>query len=78
MIVNTTTDAKAQLSSLIERVQNGEEAIIKKAGRPVAILSPYTEKATSREPGALAGAIQIADDFDALPDDLTGALGMGR
>lgn len=78
MIVNTITDAKAQLSALIERVQNGEEVIIKKAGRPVAILTPYTEKATARVPGALAGAIQIAEDFDALPDDLSEAFGMGR
>jgi len=78
MVVNTITDAKAQLSSLIERVQNGEEVIIKKAGRPVAILTPYTERATARVAGALAGQIRISSDFDELPDDVAEVLGMKR
>lgn len=78
MTINTITDAKAHLSSLIEKVQRGEEVIIKKAGRPVAILSPYTERSTARLPGALAGKIRISKDFDELPEDLAEAFGMGR
>jgi prevent-host-death family protein len=76
MTVNSITDAKAHLSSLIEQVLQGEEIIIKKAGKPVAILSRYTERAAERIPGALAGKITIAPDFDELPKDLAQALGL--
>ena len=35
MVVNTISEAKAQLSMLLEKAQHGEEIIIAKAGRPV-------------------------------------------
>ena len=34
MVVNTITEAKAQFSAIIEKVLQGEEVIIKKAGNP--------------------------------------------
>ena len=76
MIVNTITEAKAQLSSLIERVQQGEDIIIKKAGKPVAILHKYNAGNIKRKPGALKGQIIISDDFDEVPDDIASAFGM--
>lgn len=76
MIVNTITDAKAHLSSLIERVLQGEDVIIQRAGKPVARLSAYTDKPVDRRPGALAGKIFIAPDFDELPSELEHAFGM--
>lgn len=76
MIVDTITDAKAQLSALIERVSKGEEVIIKKAGKPVAILSKYTPNRQPRKPGALKGSITIADDFDELPPEIASAFGI--
>ena len=76
MIVNTITEAKAHFSALIEKVLAGEEIIIKKAGKPVAVLGKYPGKKIERRPGALKGKIRIADDFDELPDDLTEAFGM--
>jgi len=76
MIVNTITDAKANLSSLIERVQQGEEVIIKKAGIPVAVIHKYVEHSMDRKPGALAGRVHIAPDFDELPPDIARAFGM--
>jgi len=76
MTVNSITDAKAHLSSLIEQVLQGEEIIIKKAGKPVAILSRYTERPSERLPGALVGRITIAPDFDELPQDLAQAFGV--
>lgn len=75
MIVNSITEAKAQLSALIERVQNGEEVIIARAGKPVAVLRPYDGRRRRRVPGALRGLIRIASDFDELPDDIADALG---
>ncbi len=63
--------AKTQLSRLLERVRQGEEIIVAKAGRPVAKLVPFGDKVAARAPGSARGRIEIADDFDApLPDDL--------
>ena len=76
MVVNTITEAKAQLSALIEKVINGEEVIIKKAGKPVAVLNKYQNHAVSRSPGAFKGKIHIADDFDEMPEDIETAFGM--
>lgn len=70
------SEAKAQLSSLIEKVMAGEEVIIGKAGKPVARLIKYENNRKARRPGALKGKIKIADDFDVLPDDLAEAFGM--
>ena len=77
MVVNTISEAKAQLSKLLERVQAGEEVILSKAGKPVAILVPYCEDRRPREPGALRGRIHIGEDFDRLPDDIAEAFGAG-
>ncbi|MBA7577798.1 hypothetical protein ES708_19653 [subsurface metagenome] len=75
MIANTITEAKVQLSALIERVQRGEEVIINKAGKPVAVLLAYKEYPKKRKPGALRGKIKIAPDFDELPADIAEAFG---
>ncbi len=76
MIVNTITEAKTHFSALVERVLKGEEIIIKKAGKPVAVLEKYPGKKVQRTPGVLKGKIKIADDFNSLPDDLSEAFGM--
>ncbi|MBT3198796.1 MAG: type II toxin-antitoxin system Phd/YefM family antitoxin [Phycisphaerales bacterium] len=76
MIVNTVTEAKAQLSSLLDRVCRGEEVIISRAGKPVAILEPYDETRRPRKPGALRGKIQIDDDFDALTPEIEEMFGL--
>ncbi len=76
MIVATVTEAKAQLSALIERVLNGEKVIIGRAGKLVAVLSAYEKEKQLRKPGALRGRIRIADDFDELPEDIASAFGI--
>lgn len=76
MPVTNISEAKAQLSALIERVLAGEEIVIGKAGKPVAKLVPFERPSRPRVPGALGGRIRIADDFDELPDDLRAAFGM--
>jgi prevent-host-death family protein len=76
MVVNTVTEAKAQLSALIERALEGEEVIIKRAGKPVAVLRRYEAHEKTRQPGALRGQIKIADDFDELPEDIAASFGM--
>ena len=70
MQITNISEAKAQLSALIEKVIAGEEVIIGKAGKPVARLIRYERNRQARQPGALQGKITIADDFDALPEDI--------
>lgn len=76
MQIANITEAKAQLSALIERVLAGEEIIIGKAGKPVARLVKFENYRQPRQPGALKGKIKISDDFDELPGDLAQAFGM--
>lgn len=64
----TVTEAKTQLSRLIERVANGEEIVIRRGQRPMAKLVRYDELPAPRRLGDLAGKIWISDDFDE-PDE---------
>lgn len=71
MEITNVSEAKAQLSKLLERVSRGEEIVIGKAGRPTARLVPYTlDPAPRRFDGAWAGKVEISDDFDELPEEL--------
>ncbi len=76
MTIETITEAKARLSELIEKVLAGETVIIKRAGKPVAVLSGYQKHRVIRTPGALRGQIEIAEDFDRLPEDIGAAFGL--
>jgi prevent-host-death family protein len=67
-------EAKTHLSRLVERVSQGEEIVIARAGQPVARLVRIERDLTPRPFGTMRGLIEIADDFDApLPDDLLAA-----
>ena len=76
MILKNISEAKAELSALIEAVGRGEEVLIGKAGVPVARLVRYTGVSQPRKPGALKGQIKIREDFDQLPPDIARAFGM--
>jgi prevent-host-death family protein len=76
MMVRNISQAKAELSALIEEVQRGNEVILAKAGKPVARLVAYHGPVSPRTPGAMAGEIWIAPDFDTLPADIAEVFGM--
>jgi len=76
VLVCNISQAKAQLSALIEEVLKGNEVILAKAGKPVARLVAYHGPSQPRKPGSMAGEIWIAPDFDTLPDDIAEAFGM--
>ncbi len=74
MIVNIS-EAKAQLSKLVERAEHGDRVVIGRAGRPVAVLVAYSESPDRRVLGVWKDSgVWIADDFDEpLPADVLGA-----
>jgi prevent-host-death family protein len=62
-------DAKTHFSKLIQRVLDGEQVIIAKAGDPVAILSPLSTQTGRRIPGNDTGKVIITPAFDeSLPE----------
>jgi prevent-host-death family protein len=70
-------EAKTHLSKLVERVEAGEEIVITRRGEPAARLVPERRGGGFASlKGAWSGRVQIADDFDELPDDLAESLGM--
>jgi len=66
-------EAKTHLSGLLERVAQGEEIVIGKAGKPVAKLVSYRESHGPRAPGGWRGRVRIAPDFDELPPEIAAA-----
>ena len=76
MFILDISEARAQLSNLIERVNRGNEIVISISGKPVAMLMPYERSEAQRKPGALRGKIRISDDFDDLPDHLNRQFGI--
>lgn len=78
MTIRNISQAKAELSALVEAVQRGDEVILAKAGKPVAKIVAYNGPAHPRTPGSMAREIWIAPDFDSLPDDMADAFGMAE
>lgn len=78
MVVKNISEAKAELSALIQEVLDGHEVILAKAGKPVARLVAYHGPAGRRQPGALAGKIWMSPDLDELPGDIAEAFGAGK
>jgi prevent-host-death family protein len=66
-------EAKTHLSRLLEAVENGEDIVIARAGRPVARLVPAATARGPRVPGAWRDQVVIADDFDEMPEGLLAA-----
>lgn len=60
-------DARTDFSKLLERAERGEEIVITRHGRPVAMLVPPPAR---RELGWAAGQFTVPDDFDdPMPDE---------
>lgn len=57
-------EAKTHLSRLLERVRNGEEITIARAGKLVARLTAIRERPARRIPGMDKGKVIIHPDFD--------------
>ncbi|WP_455358999.1 type II toxin-antitoxin system Phd/YefM family antitoxin [Streptomyces sp. SYSU K21746] len=68
-------EAKTHFSKILEVVATGEEVIISKSGEPVAKVIPLKGKVQRTDYGSLRGQIEIADDFDELPEGFAEAFG---
>jgi prevent-host-death family protein len=64
-------EAKSQLSALVKQALEGEDVVIAKAGTPVVRLVPFQQTKAPRRPGRLKGQIRMADDFDAVDEEIT-------
>lgn len=63
-------EAKTHLSRLLAEVEQGEEIVISRAGRPIARLLPFEPRPAKREMGFDRGLFEIPEDFDAPMPDL--------
>jgi prevent-host-death family protein len=55
----TAAEAKAHLSTLLDRAASGQETVITRRGKPVARIAPLPpENAPKRKPGALKGILK--------------------
>lgn len=69
MYITNISEAKANLSRLLQEVQQGKEVIIGKAGRPIATLNAYRVDTSPRKlGGSWEGKVHMADDFDQTTD----------
>lgn len=57
-------DAKTNLSRIIERVEQGEEIVISRAGKPVAKVIPLPAGVNRVARGSLRGKLVVAEDWD--------------
>ena len=69
-------EAKTQLSRLLEEVEAGERVVIARAGKPVAVLTPYRTAVKRRRLGLFEAQAKIQPDFDELPSDIAAAFGI--
>lgn len=70
MIVTNIHEAKTQLSKLIEKVLEGEEVVISKAGKPLVKMIAYQVNREPRKPGNWQGKVKMSEDFDELPEEV--------
>lgn len=73
MQITNISEAKASLSLLIKKVQETKEPlIIGKAGKPVAILSPFKKSALPRQlSGSWEGKVKIPGDFNEADKEIS-------
>lgn len=67
-------EAKTHLSTLVDEAAGGATIVIAKNGEPRAMLVPLVAKATRRrKPAHALEVTYIADDFDAVDEDIVAA-----
>ena len=57
-------EAKTNFSRLVQKVESGEEVVIRRGPKPVAKLVPFAVEDAKPLFGSLQGQVRIGDDFD--------------
>lgn len=70
-------EAKTQLSRIIERVEQGAEVVISRAGKPVAKVVPLRTEVHRTGRGSLRGKLVLADDWDSAETNASIAADFG-
>ena len=66
--------AKTQLSQLVDEAAAGDDIIIGRGGKPVALLTALKRPKRRIQFGLLKSKVKVSPDFDApLPDDVLAA-----
>ena len=69
LVTANVSGVKTQLSRLLKRVENGEEVVIARNGKPVAKLVQIRQRG-KRVFGSMKGLIELDDSFfDPLPEE---------
>ena len=69
MVAVNVHEAKTHLSRLLARVEEGEEVVIARNGKPIARLVAHQSGEGRRRFGALRGQLVVDDSFfDPLPE----------
>ena len=71
MAIFNIHEAKTHFSKLLERVLNGEEVVIAKAGKPIARILPVVTNVSQRKPGIDKGKVIIMPNFDDPLEEFT-------
>lgn len=67
-------EAKTRLSQLVDEAAAGDDVIIGRGGKPVALLTALKTPKRRIQFGLLKGKVKVSPDFDApLPDDVLAA-----
>jgi len=69
MIQVNIQEAKVNLTTLIDKVTDGEEVYILKGKNPLVKLIPIEELKGNRKLGTAKGKVFISDDFDCSIND---------
>ena len=69
-------ETKTHMSKLLAQVEEGQEFVVQRAGKPIARLIPFVARRPERPFGLFADEIMISGDFDdPLPAEITRAFG---
>lgn len=63
-------DSIPGLGNLVEMAVRAGEVVLTRDGMPIARIIPRPAARAARQPGSARGMIHMADDFDAMPEDL--------
>lgn len=75
MHIASVSEAKAQLSALIQQALAGQDVVIARYDQPLVELTPLQDIPTPRVGGQWAGKVQISKDFEFTASEIYEMLG---